>query len=175
MSQSLLKKISDPSQPVIFYELVPPAGTADQKNILAYVSCAIELFESLDYSIDAINIPDIRDEGPHTPDVTRNETFEPKINAGSFAELLRNASHSKHDMILNHCTVYEPLEQQIRWLEETTENHHVKTVILVGGESTTASYPGPSVTENDHAVLASLLFLPAQEISRSRESRGFRQ
>lgn len=145
MTNLLLHKIADPTKPVILYELTPPAGSADQQSIDAYATCAVELFQSLDFKIDAVNIPEIRSENSHGPGEQFADFYVPKMNTQQFAKLIRDLSREHFDVILNRCTVYEPLEQQIEWLNDSVQNHNIRSFILVGGESSAVKYPGPSV------------------------------
>lgn len=141
--RALREKILDPKAPVIFYELLPPAHS-EAANIDAYVDCAIDLLTSTPIMIDAVNIPEIREEDHNTN--KRTETYVPKMDPSFFAQLLRQASYSHVEVVLNHCTVYEDWDEQIKWIETSTK-HGINIFILVGGSSSKIKYPGPSILE----------------------------
>lgn len=147
MPNKLLDKISNPKQSIIFYELTPPPHYTNQKSIRAYVKCAIELFSSVHITIDAVNIPEIRSENSKNANIKRAESYVPKINIGTFSDLLRDFSNNNLEIILNRCTVYDDWAKQIAWFNQAIEKHHIHTFILVGGESSQNVYSGPSVIE----------------------------
>ena len=49
------------------------------------------------------------------------------------------------EVVVNRGVVYEP--DQLRWAEETHGGFGIQNIVLVGGESSKLSYPGPSVVE----------------------------
>ncbi|MFN4182290.1 MAG: hypothetical protein ACK4G3_03700, partial [bacterium] len=109
-----------------------------------------------DLPIDAVNIPEVRDEMRNG---TRMITFRPKIPPRRFARLLRNKMRKNYrtdvEFLINRCVVYTHRENQRKWLESTIKNFAFRSLILVGGESSRISYPGPSVIES--AKMASSL------------------
>lgn len=142
----LRSKILNPASPVIFYELISPTNI-EASNVEAYIECASDLLTHFSFKIDAVNIPEIRDEekssgsGNAVP-----SNYLSKMNSGDYAGVLENKLYKHTDVILNHCTVYEPWEDQYQWLESLIR-HHIHHVVLVGGSSSKISYPGPSVLD----------------------------
>ena len=142
--KSVRDKIFDYKHPVIFYELLPPEHT-DDVNLDAYIECAIDLLTSTPIMIDAVNIPEIREEDHDAS--KRTQMYVPKMDPRIFAKMLEKASYNHIEVILNHCTVYETLKQQKLWLESVCKQHQINLLILVGGSSSKSVYPGPSVLE----------------------------
>lgn len=142
--KNLRNKILDYQQPVIFYELLPPTNN-ETSNADTYTECAIDLITSTPIMIDAVNIPDIHEEDHNLK--KRTKICMPKMDSREFAKLLEKASYNHLDVILNHCTVYEPWKNQKIWIESTTKDHEICSLILVGGSSSQIHYPGPSVLE----------------------------
>ncbi len=145
---TLRDKIIDPVCPVILYELISPSSI-DPARVDAYTECAIDLLTSASIKIDAVNIPEIRDEetkGSSTP-----SHYLSKMDSGEFAQILENALYKHTDVVLNHCTVYEPLDEQLKWVEASVQ-HHIHNLVLVGGSSSKIKYPGPSVLDMGHYI-----------------------
>lgn len=141
---TLKNKILDPTKPVILYELIPPAVFTNHASLIAYVDCALDLLNSSSVTIDAINVPEIRDEDLGIGN--RTEEYISKMDPGHFAQLIRQSSKRAFEVILNHCSVYETLEEQKKWLDITYNKLNIRYLILVGGSQTIA-YPGPNVNE----------------------------
>ncbi|MDX1837229.1 hypothetical protein DIZ81_06755 [Legionella taurinensis] len=140
--KTLRDKIMEASQPVIFYELLPPTGEK-AANTDAYIDCAIDLLTSTPVNIDGVNIPEIRDENKGEQ---RTDEFVPKMDPRHFAERLEQA-YRNINVVLNHCTVYEGWEEQKAWLEHSANQTNLRALILVGGSSSKIDYIGPSVIE----------------------------
>jgi 5,10-methylenetetrahydrofolate reductase len=164
----LKAKIENPAQPVILYELIPPKlGAADelQQNLA--------LIRELVGSVDAINIPEIREE---TRQGVRRSNLPERIEPRVFAKAIQDGPGV--DTIINRVTVHEPAVEQLHWLAESYRDYAIRNLILVGGESHLASYAGPSVPETAAlAHSASLdLFLGGISIpSRSQEAARIRK
>lgn len=141
---TLKNKIQDSSKPVILYELIPPAVFINHASLNAYVECALDLLNSSSITLDAINVPEIRDEELATGN--RTEEYVSKIDPGHFAQLIRQSSKRAFEVILNHSSVYETLEEQKKWLAITYDKLNIRYLILVGG-SQSITYPGPNVNE----------------------------
>lgn len=146
---SLREKISHPRRPVILYTLIPPSEKLTHTNVNAYAQCTIELLDSTPLIIDAVNIPDIRDEKRDSP---KTISYVSKIDARQFAKQLQAYSHNYLEMIINHCTVYEEWPVHDKWLEDVSKEYGIHNLIFVGGESHKIQYPGPSVIEMSQTV-----------------------
>jgi 5,10-methylenetetrahydrofolate reductase len=148
--KSLRHKILDSKQPVIFYELLPPTNN-ETANLDAYIDCAIDLLTSTAVVIDAVNIPDIRDEEQKS-----TQACPPKLDPVVLAKMLVAAAYNRLEVVLNRCTVYEPMAEQLKWLDDARLKHEITNLILVGGASSEVTYPGPSVIEIGKHIQAQL-------------------
>lgn len=176
------QKIIDPKEKVILYELIPPCLNTSVESQNAYVNCAIDLLQSTHTKIDAINIPEIRQEESQTKQ-SESENYVPKIEARAFASSLKSHINNKiFNVIVNHCTVYNSLEQEKKWLKETYEKFGIDTMILVGGNTSLKSYPGPSVNDmssiitehyNSH-ILCGGIVIPSRRKKEERCDEPYR-
>lgn len=132
---SLKDRLLDPSIPVVFFEQVPPA--ADKPESLQATLDELSKVRGL---VDAINLPEIHDEERKDE---RTYKFvarvEPRVLSARIARELNT------EVVINRVVVHSP--DQLAWLRECQEQFGVHNVVLVGGESSRVSYPGPSVTE----------------------------
>ena len=135
--ENLKAKIQDRARPVIFYELIPPKADAP-----AELEAQLALVRDLAGKVDAINIPEIYEESRQgTRRIRLPERIEPRV----FAQTIQTKTGV--DAVVNRVTVQESAEAQRRWLRETYQQHGVRNLILVGGESHTIEYRGPGVLE----------------------------
>jgi len=131
---ALKDKILDPAVPVRLFELVPPAAENPA------VESALAEVSKVRHLTDAINLPEIRDEGRSSP---RTARFVPRLEPRVLgARIVREL---ETEVVVNRCVVYEPSQRD--WFEETSAKFSIQNVVLVGGESSKLSYPGPSVIE----------------------------
>jgi 5,10-methylenetetrahydrofolate reductase len=138
----LKTKIQNPHIPVSFFEMVPPVVGKPEalKSAMAEVARIKDL-------ADAINLPEIHDEargGDRTFKFI--ERIEPRILGAKIRK------ECNLDVVVNRCVVYQA--DQARWIQETQKKFGISNFILVGGESSTVRYPGPSVTETAREVQA---------------------
>jgi 5,10-methylenetetrahydrofolate reductase len=91
-------------------------------------------------SVDAVNLPEIHNEARPGE---RTSGFVPRLDPRVIGARLRD-EHAT-DVVVNHCVVYEP--DPLPWLIETGEMYGIGDFVLVGGESSSIRYPGPSVAE----------------------------
>jgi 5,10-methylenetetrahydrofolate reductase len=131
----LTSKIADPYLPVTFFEVVPP-----EEGKPAAVEEAVHVVRRVAGAVDAINLPEIHNEARPGE---RTANFIPRMDPRRLAVRLRNELGV--EVVTNHCVVYEP--DPLPWLRETREAFGVQHYVLVGGESSTIQYPGPSVME----------------------------
>lgn len=131
----LESKIADPSQPVIFFEVVPPEAGKP-----AALDEAVNVVRRVAASVDAINLPEIHDEARPGE---RTAGFVPRLDPRLLGARLRDELGT--EAVVNHCVVYQP--DPLPWLAETREEFGIRDLILVGGESSSIQYPGPGVAE----------------------------
>jgi 5,10-methylenetetrahydrofolate reductase len=131
----LRQKLADPSFPVTFFELVPPEAAK-----MAAVDEAVEVIRGVVGSVDAVNLPEIHNESRAGP---RTAQFVPRLDPRVLGARLRGELGA--EIVSNHCVVYEA--DPLPWLRATREVFGIEHLVLVGGESSTIQYPGPSVLE----------------------------
>lgn len=141
----LKDKLLNSSVPITLFEVVPPPASKPES-----IASTLAEVEKIAGQVDGINLPEIHDEDRGAP---RTHSFvqrvEPRVLG---AAILRKA---KTEIVVNRCVVYEP--DQVAWFRETLDEFSIENFILVGGESSKISYPGPSVTEAAKQVRAAQL------------------
>ena len=101
--------------------------------------------------IDAINIPEVRDESGRGERPVKNQLrAEPR----EFGKLLQDIVGI--ESIVNRVVVHQTLEKEMVWFEETYNKYEIENLITVGGESRNITYPGPSVNEALEAIKQNL-------------------
>ncbi|MDE3180599.1 MAG: hypothetical protein KGM47_13185 [Acidobacteriota bacterium] len=130
----LKHKILNPYEPLVFFEMVPPA--AEKTGAM---ETAIEEAAKVRDLVDAINLPEIHDENRSE---ARTVKFVPRIEPRHLgAQIHRDLGA---EVIVNRCVVYDA--DPAAWFRESKEAYGVRHVVMVGGESSQILYPGPSVT-----------------------------
>jgi 5,10-methylenetetrahydrofolate reductase len=132
---NLSQKLADPSLPVTFFELVPP-----EAGKTAALNEAVDVIRGVASSVDAINLPEIHNESRPGP---RTAQFVPRLDPRVLGSRLCDELGT--EIVANHCVVYEP--DPLPWLREARDTFGIEHLVLVGGESSTIQYPGPSVIE----------------------------
>ena len=136
-------KIKRPRRPVVVYEILPPREKDGTLN--SYAANISSLLSQT--HIDAINIPEVRDEVARGARPIKNQLrAEPR----EFGKLLQDIVGI--ESIVNRVVVHQNLEKEMRWFEETYHNYEIENLITVGGESREIKYPGPSVNEALEAI-----------------------
>ena len=131
-------KIKKPRRPVVVYEILPPREI--DVNLNSYAGSISSLLSQT--HIDAINIPEVRDELSRGKRPVRNYLrAEPR----RFGKLLQDIVGV--EAIVNRVVVHNKLEVQLEWIIETFEKYEINNLIIVGGESSKIRYPGPNVDQ----------------------------
>ena len=131
-------KIKRPRRPVVAYEILPPREKDGTLN--SYATNISSLLSQT--HIDAINIPEVRDEVARGERPVKNQLrAEPR----EFGRLLQDIVGV--EAIVNRVVVHQKLNEELKWLEETNKKYEIENLITVGGESRSINYPGPSVNE----------------------------
>ncbi len=132
---TLKDKLLNPAVPLTLFEMVPPAAGKPEA-----IEATLSEIKKVGHLIDAVNLPEIRDEDRGSERTHRFvERVEPRLLG---RRILRDLDT---DVVLNRVVVHEP--DQVRWLEETHEEFGIRYVVLVGGESSKVRYAGPTVFE----------------------------
>lgn len=163
---SLKDKILNPYEPVVLFEMVPPAASK-----AGAVEASIQEAGRVKSLVDGVNLPEIHDEARNE---TRTAKFVPRIEPRELAHRI----HQELGMetIVNRCVVYDA--DPASWLRETTGQYGVDQVVMVGGESSNIRYPGPGVAEAAAQVRAAGLNAALGGISipsRANESARVRR
>lgn len=136
-------KIKRPRRPVVVYEILPPREKDGTLN--SYAANISSLLSQT--HIDAINIPEVRDEiGRGERPVKNQLRAEPR----EFGKLLQDIVGI--ESIVNRVVVHQALEKEMIWFEETYNKYEIENLITVGGESRSITYPGPSVKKALEAI-----------------------
>ena len=131
-------KIKRPRRPVVAYEILPPREKDGTLN--SYAANISSLLSQT--HIDAINIPEVRDEVARGERPVKNQLrAEPR----EFGRLLQDIVGV--EAIVNRVIVHQKLNDELKWLEDTNKKYEIENLITVGGESRSIDYPGPSVNE----------------------------
>ena len=136
-------KIKRPRRPVVAYEILPPREKDGTLN--SYAANISSLLSQT--HIDAINIPEVRDEVARGERPVKNQLrAEPR----EFGRLLQDIVGV--EAIVNRVVVHQKLKEELKWLEETNKKYEIENLITVGGESRSIDYPGPSVNKALSAI-----------------------
>ena len=123
---------------MVAYEILPPREKDGTLN--SYAANISSLLSQT--HIDAINIPEVRDEVARGERPVKNQLrAEPR----EFGRLLQDIVGV--EAIVNRVVVHQRLNDELKWLEETNKKYEIENLITVGGESRSIDYPGPSVNE----------------------------
>ncbi len=132
---NLRDKLLNPSIPLTFFEIVPPA--AGKPEAIEATVAEVKKVRDL---VDAINLPEIHDESRGAERTHRFvERVEPRVLG---ARILRDLSAG---IVINRVVVHD--QDSERWFRETHEKFGIHHIVLVGGESAEVKYPGPNPME----------------------------
>ncbi|MGH9328556.1 MAG: hypothetical protein ACRD2B_17950 [Terriglobia bacterium] len=160
------EKLLDRDQPMTLFEMVPPAAGNPEavENVIQQAGRALRL-------ADAINLPEIHDESRGEPRAAKFvERVEPRVLGNRIRQQLGM------DVVVNRCVVYEA--DPIPWFRKTVGEFGFQQVVIVGGESSRTSYPGPSVLDAARRLQAAGLNTTLGGISipsRVREAERIRR
>jgi len=134
---TLRAKLHNPSAPLIFYEIIPPALADDEE-----LNDRLKLVAEVAGLVDVINIPEIREEVARG---ARNAKLRARMEPREFAKVIRDKYQL--ETVVNRVTVHDQVEIQTAWLRECAAKFGVQDLILVGGESAAFTYAGPNVLQ----------------------------
>jgi 5,10-methylenetetrahydrofolate reductase len=144
---SLKDKFLNSSIPVTFFEIVPPVVGKPEA-----LEATLAEAKGVRHLVDAINLPEIRDESRGTE---RMQRFVPRVEPRVVAaRILRELSL---EVVINRVVVHDPDPE--RWFRETHEQFGVQHMVLVGGESAATKYPGPDPLQAAALVRAAGLLI----------------
>ena len=110
-------KVRRPKRPVVVYEILPPREKDGTLN--SYAEKISSLLSQT--HIDAINIPEVRDEVARGERPVKNQIrAEPR----EFGRLLQDIVGI--EAIINRVVVHQDLKKEITWLEETNKKYEIE-------------------------------------------------
>ncbi|HSA83888.1 MAG TPA: mycobacterial-type methylenetetrahydrofolate reductase [Patescibacteria group bacterium] len=144
VNKSFAEKVKNGERTVL-YELLPPPQKLSRKDIHNSFSLFANMLK--DSSVDAVNIPEVREE---TRSGDRPDSVIVKLEPRTVCSYLRK--YTPHELVINRPIVYAPWDLQKKWLHETYKKHGIHSLVLVGGESSSNTYPGLSVIDAAQAI-----------------------
>jgi 5,10-methylenetetrahydrofolate reductase len=138
----LRTKMLDPERGLYLYGTVPPRIDSPPDKVRTVAEKLAARLSGL--SIDAINVYDLQEEEDRTR-LPRPFPYLQTIDPRVYARLLQDLTGRE---IINYkCVVHHPRETFPDWLSETRERFGIRYLTLVGGSSSRAVYPGPTLPE----------------------------
>jgi 5,10-methylenetetrahydrofolate reductase len=138
-NRSFAEKVRN-GKKTILYELLPPPKQLSRQDIHRSLSLFADMVNN--FSIDAINIPEVREE---TRSGSRPDAAILKLEPRTVCAYLQKYTNA--EFVINRPIVYDAWSKQKKWLNEIYHTHGLHNIILVGGESSKTTYPGLSVNE----------------------------
>lgn len=124
------------------FEVIPPSSGTAHEGMVEGLWDLRDMTAHL--RLDGINIPEIHNEA--RPGM-RSVGFVPKIEPRAYGMLIESVFGSSVEAVVNRCSVRSPHDEQGEWLATTWRDFGIRNLVIVGGESSSISYPGPSVAE----------------------------
>lgn len=132
---SLKEKILNSYEPLVLFEMVPPAAEK-----AGAIDGALEEAAKVKDLVNGINLPEIHDESRNE---ARTVKFVRRIEPRQLGARIQREVGA--EVIVNRCVVRDP--DPGAWFRETEEAYGLHHVVMVGGESSQIQYPGPNVVE----------------------------
>ncbi|MGH9470098.1 MAG: hypothetical protein ACRD1N_07135 [Terriglobia bacterium] len=129
------EKLADPSEAMSLFEMVPPAGGKP-----GALEAALAEAGRVGSRVDAINLPEIHDENRNQP---RTAKYVERIEPRKLGARIRRDLGV--EVVINRCVVRDP--DPVPWFGETVSELGLRHVVIVGGESSQMTYPGPGVVD----------------------------
>lgn len=124
-------------------EAVPPEVHLGRAGMEAVVEKVATVHAAV--GLDAVNIPEIREERSKSEKGERRKPFAPRVEPRELAYELRERVGV--ECMINRVVVHLERGRQLDWFRESWERFGVREFVLVGGERSDVTYPGPSVPE----------------------------
>lgn len=133
----------------IFFELTPPPVDQTSEGTRRRREGLKRLQETA--RVDGINIPEIQQESGKGDRGERKSSFKERLAPRDYADRLRD-QYDFGQFVINRVIVQAPESDQREWLKRTYDEYGIRNLVLVGGESSDISYPGPTVTGGNTLV-----------------------
>lgn len=131
------------------FEVNPPERDNLSGQIEEHFSALRTLFDKVP-EVKGINLPEIQEEEKKGDRGDRKSSFKSRLTPREYTRKLRKSFNREY--IVNRVIVQSKASEQERWLIDCHEEDDIKTIVLVGGESSDKEYPGPSVTEGNRLI-----------------------
>jgi 5,10-methylenetetrahydrofolate reductase len=138
----LKTKMLDSEKGLYLYGTVPPRIDSPQDKVQTVAEKLAARLSGL--NVDAINVYDLQDEGDRTL-LPRPFPYLQTIDPRTYARILKDLTG--REIIDYKCVVHHPRETFADWLSETWEQFGIRYLTLVGGSTSLAIYPGPTLSE----------------------------
>lgn len=148
---SELKKRLGPE--LMSFELNPPETEELSDQMEEHFDHLRTLFDRVP-EMGAINLPEIQEEEQKGDRGDRKSSFTTRLSPREYTLKLRKSF--KCEYVINRVIVQSSPAEQERWLIDCHNEDQIKTIVLVGGESSDIDYPGPSVTEGNRLITEGL-------------------
>lgn len=135
-------------QPMLFEITPPPVEQTDEEARVRREGLG-RLSEAVD--VDGINIPEIQQESGKGERGERKSSFVQRITPREYARQVRDRLGFEQ-YVINRVIVQAGASEQLAWMRDTYREFDVGNLVLVGGESSEVTYPGPSVPEGNTLV-----------------------
>ncbi len=136
-------------EPLITIELNPPEKEKLQEQMGNHKKYLSKLFQSVP-EVNGINLPEIQEEEKKGERGNRKSDFKDRISPRQYTLRLREQFQAK--FIINRVIVKVPPENQEDWAIKTYHDYDIDSIVVVGGESSDRTYPGPSVPEGNTLI-----------------------
>jgi 5,10-methylenetetrahydrofolate reductase len=130
-------------------ELNPPEKDQLNQQMDAHRSHLTDLFDTVP-EVGGINLPEIQEEEQKGDRGDRKSDFKDRLSPREYTRKLQK--RFEKEFVINRVIVQLPPENQENWLLETYHKYDVKSIVVVGGESSEETYPGPSVTDGNTLI-----------------------
>ena len=142
------EKILDPTSQIHIHTITPPSQAASDTELEIKLNHIQRLIDEV--CIDAINIPEVFDEQREA----RVTPFDAKVSPVEFGRLIRDSIGQTPDIIIDRVIVQSSLAEQKKSIELIL--NEFGNLLLVGGQSSKISYPGPPVDKAAQQITSEL-------------------
>ncbi|MEE8141543.1 MAG: methylenetetrahydrofolate reductase, partial [Planctomycetota bacterium] len=133
-------------------EVVPSPLRLGERGVEKCLAEVAEIHAAV--NLDAINIPEIREEESKSAQGERRNPFEPRVEPRRLAARIQE--HLDLECIVNRVVVHRAEPGQAEWFRETHDRFGVRSFVLVGGEKSQVPYPGPTVPRANQLIRETL-------------------
>ncbi|MFN0057340.1 MAG: methylenetetrahydrofolate reductase [Planctomycetota bacterium] len=129
--------------PRLVLEVVPPPLRRGEEGLESRLQHIGRIHRAV--NLDAVNIPEIRAEESKHVDGERRNPYEPRWESRVLGQLIQDRLGLP--AIVNRVVVHASNEENAAWFRDSFVAFGIRKFVIVGGEKSNATYPGPSVCE----------------------------